>query len=223
VRYAHSRAGHVSFQVRNGGRKWGFHSRSVVRSASVVKAMMLVAYLDQRSVRHRRLREDDRELIDPMIERSDNGAADRVYSIVGPARLRRVAQRAHMRRFALGPAGYWGGSQICADDQARFFLHIDQLVAPKHRWAALHLLSSITPEQRWGVGRIRLPRGWRLYFKGGWGSGTGAVDHQIALLVRGTQRVSVAVLTTDNPSHEYGKETLRGIFARLLHTLPSPG
>src|SRR3954468_13254890 len=73
VRYAHSRAGHISFQVRNGGRKWGFRSRSVVRSASVVKAMLLVAYLNQGSVRHRRLSEEDRELIDPMIERSDNG------------------------------------------------------------------------------------------------------------------------------------------------------
>jgi len=81
---------------------------------------------------------------------------------------------------------------------------------------------NFTPDQRWGVGRVRLPRGWKLYFKGGWGSGTGAVDHQIALLERGAQRVSVAVLTTDDPSHEYGKETLRGIFARLLHTLPSP-
>lgn len=24
------------------------------------------------------------------------------------------------------------------------------------------------------------PLGWRLYFKGGWGSGTGWVDHQVA-------------------------------------------
>ena len=208
--------------MRYGGRKWGYHSERVVRSASVVKAMLLVAYLNEGSVRHRRLSAEDRELLDPMIERSDNGAADRVYELVGPARLRRLARRAHMRRFAVGPAGYWGGSQICADDQARFFLHIDQLVVPKHRPAALRLLRSITPDQRWGVGRVRLPRGWKLYFKGGWGSGTGAVDHQIALLERGAQRVSVAVLTTDDPSHEYGKETLRGIFARLLHTLPSP-
>jgi Beta-lactamase enzyme family len=223
VRYAQSRAGHISFEVRNGARKWGLHSKRVVRSASVVKAMLLVAYLNQGSVRHRRLRDEDRELIDPMIERSDNDAASRVFTLVGTGRLLRVARRAHMRRFAVGPGGFWGGSQIDADDQARFFLHIDQLVVPKHRWAALHLLSSITPEQRWGVGRVRLPPGWKLYFKGGWGSGTGAVDHQIALLTCGTQRVSVAVLTTDDPSHEYGKETLRGIFARLLHTLPSPG
>jgi hypothetical protein len=84
----------------------------------------------------------------------------------------------------------------------------------------MHLLSSITPSQRWGVAKIRL-HGWKLYFKGGWGSGSGAVDHQVALLEKGEQRVSLAVLTTGSPSHEYGEETLRGVFARLLHRLPA--
>lgn len=144
-----------------------------------------------------------------------------MLAFVGPKRVRAVVHQAHMRRFSLNPV-YWGGSQIDADDQARFFLHIDQRVVPKHRYAAMLLLASVTPEQRWGVGRIR-HRGWQLYFKGGWGSGTGLVDHQVALLKRGGQRVSVAVLTTDNPNHEYGKETLRGVFARLLHTLPAAG
>jgi hypothetical protein len=42
------------------------------------------------------------------------------------------------------------------------------------------------------------------------------VDHQVVLLRKGDRRISVAVLTTDSPSHAYGKETLRGVFARLL-------
>jgi hypothetical protein len=54
------------------------------------------------------------------------------------------------------------------------------------------------------------PRGWRLYFKGGWGSGTGLIDHQVALLTRGCARVSVAVLTIDGGTHAYGKATLQG-------------
>jgi hypothetical protein len=65
---------------------------------------------------------------------------------------------------------------------------------------------------------VHLPSGWKLYFKGGWGSGTGHIDSQVALLVhkRTGTRVSVAVLTLDDGSHAYGKETLRGIFKRLL-------
>ena len=60
---------------------------------------------------------------------------------------------------------------------------------------------------------------WRVYFKGGWGSGTGAVDHQVALLTRGDERIAVAVLTASNGSHAAGKETLEGVFRRLLHGL----
>jgi hypothetical protein len=71
------------------------------------------------------------------------------------------------------------------------------------------------PSQRWGLAQV-IPAGWRLHFKGGWGSGTGAVDHQVGLLRRGEHRVSIAVLTTGSPSHAYGKATLRGVSARLL-------
>ena len=66
--------------------------------------------------------------------------------------------------------------------------------------------------------RVR-PRGWALYFKGGWGSGTGWADHQVALLRRGSRRLAVAILITSSPSHAYGNETLRGMSTRLLRGL----
>jgi hypothetical protein len=80
------------------------------------------------------------------------------------------------------------------------------------------LLASVTPSQRWGIGELKLPS-WRLYFKGGWGSGRGLVDHQVVLLRKGDRRIAVAVLTTGSPSHEYAKQTLRGVFSRLLRGL----
>ena len=80
---------------------------------------------------------------------------------------------------------------------------------------AMHLLASVTPSQRWGIGELNL-RGWQLYFKGGWGAGTGEVEHQVALLRHGPVRVAVAVLITQSPSHAYAKETLRGVFEALL-------
>src|SRR5436190_16924177 len=94
----------------------------------------------------------------------------------------------------------------------------DSVVVARHRATALHLLRTIVPGQRWGVARVR-PDGWRLYLKGGWGSGPGLVDHQVALLRAGSHRVAVAVLTTGNPGHAYGQQTLRGVFARLLRGL----
>ena len=66
---------------------------------------------------------------------------------------------------------------------------------------------------------MSLPEDWRLYFKGGWGSGSGAVDHQVALLRRGDLRVSVAIMTTGNGSHTAGKRTLEGVARRLLRGL----
>jgi hypothetical protein len=121
-------------------------------------------------------------------------------------------------------APIWGNSRICAADQARFLLRLASYVPRRHRAFALRLLGSVARSQRWGLARER-PPGWVLYFKGGWGSGTGAVDHQVALLRRGRRRLALAILTTGSPSHAYAKETLRGVAARLLrglgpHSLP---
>ena len=217
VSYASHRHGVVAFAVRTPTGHWGWHATRVFPSASVLKAMLLVAYLNLPSVRARPLEPGDRALLAPMIRRSDNAAAGSVLGIVGPGRLRGLARRAGMRRFT-PVTGVWGLSRIDAADQARYFLRIDSLVAPRHRAYALKLLNTITPAQRWGIARVR-PPDWRLYFKGGWGSGTGWVDHQAALLTRGDERVSIAILTRSDGSHAYGKETLRGIAARLLRGL----
>jgi beta-lactamase class A len=214
--YAQARLGQVSFAVRTEGHLYGVETRRTVPSASVLKAMLLVAYLRQPDVRGRALTKEDRDLLAPMIRWSDNVAATRVRDIVGNAGLVRLARRVGMRSFV--PAAIWGLSRIDAADQTLFFLHIERYVPSRHRATALRLLSSIVPSQRWGIGRVR-PAGWALYFKGGWGSGTGAVDHQVALLRRGKRRLSVAILTTNSPSHAYGKQTLRAVAARLLRGL----
>jgi beta-lactamase class A len=215
--YATRRHGVVAFAVRTASAAYGWHERRTFPSASVLKAMLLVAYLDERSVRHRPLRSSERALLSPMIRRSDNAAASAIFTQVGTRRLRALARRAHMRRFTPA-APVWGNSRIDADDQARFLYRIDRLVPARHRRYAMYLLAHVVPSQRWGIGRVR-PRGWRLYFKGGWGSGTGRVDHQVALLTRGGERVSVAILTYADGSHAYGKETLRGVAKRLLRGL----
>ena len=70
----------------------------------------------------------------------------------------------------------------------------------------------------------RVPHGlWNLYFKGGWGPGTGLVDHQVALYRAGDERFSLALFTRFDPDHAYGKETLRGLATRLLRGVPAPG
>jgi hypothetical protein len=151
-----------------------------------------------------------------MIERSDDYATDKVFHHVGFSGLRKLARKVGMKRFKT--ESLWGRSHIDAEDQSKFFLHIDDFMVARHRAAGMKLLASVIPEQRWGIAQAQ-PPGWKLYFKGGWGAGTGWVDHQVALLTRGNMRLSVAILTHWDPSHPYGESTLRRLAKRLLKGL----
>jgi murein peptide amidase A len=220
IAYAHTRVGDIAFAVRTAGRFYGYRPDHQEWSASVVKAMLLVTYLDSAPVRNRTLTARDTSVLGPMIRVSDNDDAQIIFDTVGQAGLRALAQRVGMTGFATNPV--WGETHITARDQTRFFLHIDDYVVARHRSYAMRLLRSIAPADRWGIGELPQP-GWKLYFKGGWGYGTGLEDHQVALLVRGCARVSLAVLTMYDGSHPYGKATEKAIFARLLRGFPTAG
>src|SRR5947209_2807626 len=170
IRYAEHRGGVIAFEICTRRRCAGWHADHTFPSASLLKPMLLVAYLNRPAVRSRPLTASERALLDPMITHSDNGAATTVLGIVGAGGLRDVARRARMHRFT-PVLGIWGNSIIDADDQARFFRYIDRLIPKRHRAYAMHLLASITPSQRWGIGELRIHH-WRPNFKAGRGSGT---------------------------------------------------
>jgi hypothetical protein len=182
--------------------------------ASVFKVMLLATYL--RRIRDRGLTERDRDLLAPMIRWSDNYTAQRVRDIVGPAAIRRLARDADMRHFRLHTT--WGLSRTSARDQAHFLYRFERYVPDRHERYARRLLHSIVPSQRWGIPPVT-PNDWEIFFKGGWGTGTGRVTHQVAFLESGPQRISVAILTEFSPSHRYGTRTVRGVAARLLRGL----
>jgi len=218
IAYARSRVGDIAFAVRTADRFYGYRPDHAEWSASVVKAMLLVTYLDLPSVAGRALGPGDTSVLGPMIRASNNDDAQQIFDTVGQDGLRALAQRVGMTHFATSPV--WGETSVTPRDQTRFFLHIDSYVVARHRSYAMRLLRSIIGPERWGIGELA-PPGWKLYFKGGWGYGTGLLDHQVALLTRGCARVSLAVLTMYDGSHAYGKATLKGIFARLLRRFPT--
>jgi hypothetical protein len=213
--FLRSRTGSGSFAVVDeSGRIHAHRAQVAYSSASLVKAMLLVAYLERPDVRDRRLRPGERRLLGPMIRISDNDAATAVYDRVGEGGLRRVARRAGMRSFVPNPV--WGGCQVTARDQARLFFRIRKLLPERHRGYGLGLLHRIVSYERWGIPH-GAPPGWRLYFKGGWfKDDDGWRVHQAALLESGGRRISIAILTRGNPSLEYGAETIAGVTARLL-------
>ena len=212
-RFARGRAGSVSLAlIDDAGRLWRHRSARQYPSASLVKAMLLVGYLER--IRARRVRSADHALLHPMIVRSGNRVAGSVLALVGYAGLHRVARRAGMRRFATAPG--WSNTLVTAADQARLFARIDRLVPRRHRGHARSLLGGIIDRQRWGLPHA-LPAGARAFFKGGWRSApAGWITHQAALVEFDGRRVSVAVLTERNPSREYGRRTIRGVAERAL-------
>jgi hypothetical protein len=213
-RFLASRAGHTALAVVDThGHLSGVRVDERFVSASVVKAMLLVAYLQRLARMHGGLDAGSRALLYPMIHVSDNGAASAVQAIVGNSALLSLAHQAHMTDFAV--TDNWIFTQISAADQARYFFMQDGLIPARFRGYARYLLSSISPDQSWGVPAAARP-GWRVFFKGGWLPASLGLVNQVARLERGGQKFAVAVLTDGDPSMGYGEATIEGVAARLV-------
>lgn len=213
--FAASRAGRVSFAVVDtAGVLSCYRCRVSYHSASVVKAMLLIAYLNGLVGQNELLTADHEAYLDSMIRLSDNEAATVIYGHVGDRRLRELADQAHMTDFRI--SGSWGTARITAADQANFFARMDRLTPPDYEGYARSLLSSIVARQSWGIPTVSRPQ-WFTMFKGGWiTSKRGSLVHQVARLEQGQLSLAVAVLTDGNPSDGYGRKTITGVAARLL-------
>ncbi len=215
--YLAGRTGRTAFAlIDSEGRLSGVRVHSTFVSASVVKAMLLVAYL-------RRLHAMGAHQVDPfsasflypMINVSDNSAATMTWSVVGDSGLYSVAHAAAMTDFSV--VGIWANAQISAADQARFFFAMDTLIPREFVGYARVLLSTIAGYESWGIPAVARPRGYAVFFKGGWRpTGLGQLVHQVGRLERGRERVAIAVMTDGNPSMGYGIDTIQGVTGALL-------
>jgi hypothetical protein len=208
--WAATRAGRVSVAVVDSrGNLHGLRPRQPFVSASVVKAMLLVAYLRS----HPAPSASMRGVLRRMIEFSDNAAADVVYGVVGRRGLLTLAHRAGMRDFR--PWGGWITTRITAADMAVFFRDMERYIPGRARRFANGLLAGVTPSQSWGIPAAARPLGYRVFFKGGW-LGAWVLANQAARVERGGVRLGLAVFTDGNPGSQYGLDTIRGVTARLL-------
>ncbi len=215
ARYVARRLGTNAFAVLDNDRSLaGVDVHRRFHSASVVKSMLLVAYLRMLAGQHRSLDSASRALLYPMIHSSDNEAASAVLAIVGEAALDRVARAAHMVDYESGGA-FWGFTEISAADLARFFFHQQALIPRQFDGYARWLLSSIEPSESWGIPAVARPE-FQVFFKGGWLPEFEDLVNQAARLERPGIVFALAVLTIDNPSMAYGEQTIEGVTARLL-------
>jgi hypothetical protein len=214
ARFLNTRAGDTSFAVVDSkGRLSGLRLREHFATASIVKVMMLVAYLQMLNAQHRGLGQADTSLLYPMIHVSDNNAASAVLGAVGGGALARVARESGMSDYAPG-AGWWAFTQTSAADQARLLFALPRLIPPRFYAYARYLMSSIEPSQSWGVPPVARPR-WQVFFKTGWLPEEG-VFTEVARLERPGVSFAIAVLSSAQPSMSYGQQTIEGVARNLL-------
>jgi len=218
ARYLATRAGRTAFAIVDStGRLAGVRVHEHFQSASVVKVMMLIAYLQMLERHDRALRAADAGLLGPMIHVSDNDAASRVLAIVGRRGLASVARQAGMSDYAPA-AGWWAFTQTSAADQARLMFALARLIPRTFYAYARGLLSGIEPSQSWGIPPVARPR-WQIFFKTGALPSEGLFN-EVARLERPGVSFAVAVLTTGDPSMAYGEQTIAGVGAALLAREP---
>jgi hypothetical protein len=213
--YLATRAGTKAFAVIDDeDRLAGVSLHRRFHSASVVKSMLLVAYLRMLAEHDRPLDGAGRALLYPMIHSSNNEAASAVLAIVGERALDRVATDAHMVDYESGGA-FWGFTEVSAADLAGFFFHQEALIPRQFRDYARWLLSTIEPSESWGIPAVARPE-FQVFFKGGWLPEFEGLVNQVARLERPGIVFALAVLTIRDPSMAYGEQTIEGVTARLL-------
>ena len=218
TRWLRSRTGVTALAVVDtSGRLHGYDADEQFVTASVVKAMLLVAYLRTYSS----LSSEATATLTNMIEVSDNNAAFELYRLLGSSGMYAVAHAAAMRHFWV--ARDWTYAEITAADQARFFYEMDHLIPARYDTFARDLLSHVAAYESWGIPTMARPAGWTVFFKGGWrGTERGQLVHQVARLERPGEKFSIAVMTDGDPDMDYGIATIQGVAARLLG-ISAPG
>lgn len=213
--YASHRPGSVSFAVLEHGTLRSFGGGRPYRSASIVKAMLLVADLRRHARSHTPLGPAARQRLASMIRVSSNTAATETFQLVGREAVVSVAQLVGMRNYSVG--GWWGTSQVTASDQARFFGRLHAVLPRQYRPFARRLLRTVVPAQTWGGAAAARGRGYVTLFKSGWLPRTdGWVVHQGLRIERSGCTAGIAVLTGQQPSMTTGVASIEGVVRRLL-------
>lgn len=222
-RYLDSRGGHTALAVVDTeGRMHGVRINDQFITGSVVKAMLLVAYLRRLDAQGQRyVDSNSNNILYPMIHVSDNNAATQCWDIVGNSGLYAVAKAAGMTHFSVDTSASWGGewgaALLTAHDQAKFFFEMDSLIPREFVGYARNLLSHIASYEAWGIPTIARPLGYTVFFKGGWRPSPDTyLVHQIARLEKGGHRFSIAIMTDGDSGMGYGIDTIQGTTQALL-------
>ncbi|HSZ38668.1 MAG TPA: serine hydrolase [Trebonia sp.] len=231
--YLSGRTGTVSAAVYDlrTGQEWTLGGTRPQAEASVVKLDILETLLSNDAGR---LPAADQPLATSMIEDSDNDAATSLWDAAGGATgigaYDSAAGLGHTTPSAcVQCAGFawpgWGLTKTTPADQITLLRQLvapGTLLRPAARTYALSLLENVTPDQRWGVSS-GVPAGATIALKNGWLPLNSAdTDWQVNSVgwISGSGRdYLIAVLTTGNPTEQYGISTIDALSASAWSAL----
>ena len=219
------------YDVRT-GQSWRLGDGPPQDAASVVKVDILETLLSASDGTG--LSSGNTGLAEQMIEDSDNDAATSLwYAAGGTAGLAAYNDRVGLTGTTPSPCVVcadfpwpgWGLTTTVPDDQISL---LKQLVEPgplltaAERQYALSLLENVTPDQAWGVSG-GVPAGVTVALKNGWlPLNDDNTDWQINSegWVSGDGRdYLISVLTTGNPTEQYGINTINGLSSLIWTAL----
>jgi beta-lactamase class A len=234
--YVSTRAGTVTaavYDIRT-GQTWQLGQGRAQAAASVVKLDVLETLLAERGHGGTGLPASDRALTEQMIEDSDNAAATSLWYEAGGATgissfNRQAGLTATSPSSCVVCSGFalpgWGLSTTTPTDQITL---LRQLVGPSEvltdsaRDFALSLMENVTPSQRWGVSG-GVPAQVTVALKNGWlpleGTDADWQINSIGWISGGGRDYLMAVLTTGNPSKQYGIDTIDRLAAMAWQNL----
>ncbi len=219
------------FDLRT-GQTWTLGRGQPQAEASVVKLDVLETLLAERGSSG--LSAADQELAGEMIEDSDNDAATSLwYQVGGASGIRSFNTTAGLADTAPSscvncpgfPWPGWGLSTTTPGDQLallRALVQPNSLLTGAERSYALSLMENVTPDQRWGVSG-GVPAQATVALKNGWLPLDSAGDdwqiNSVGWISGRGRDYLMAVLSTGNPSEQYGIDTIGQLAAIVWDSL----
>ncbi len=233
--YLASRSGTVVAAVYDvsTGQTWSLGPQHPQAEASIVKLDILeTLYAQQRD--GSASAPPDRSLAQRMMEDSDNSAATSLWNAVGgPGQIQSFNAAAGLSHTLPSSCvtcpGFawpgWGLTTTTPADQIALLREVAEpstLLTDAQRKGVLDLMENVTPAQRWGVtGGVPLQA--TVALKNGWlPLNSAKTNWQINSIgwVKGSGRdYLMAVLTTGNPTEQYGIDTINGLSAMVWANL----
>jgi len=199
------------------GQTWLYHPRGRAQTASIVKVDILETLLRQAQMSDTPLDDDDADLVQGMIENSnDDDATDLWDEIGGSSAVASYNAAAGLTQTIPNSDGFWGETTTSAADQIRLLRQLvlaHTLLNRASQDYELGLMENVEADQEWGVSG-GVPKGADVALKNGWVPLTSDSNWEVNSIgrVKGDGRFYlIAVLTSHDPSEAYGIDTIEGL------------